>query len=165
MPTTPVRLEIDHYSVKSVHLDANLDYDDEKPSMGGIDVDFGVYPTEPEPPTFHVTMTIDIADDKPANEPYALHLELGAFFHFKPDTPTEVANKMLFSNAVPILYGIARGCVGQITGTALNGPLMLPPFNFVELMQRKHDAYQQERASADTVSDEPSPPALEREEV
>lgn len=146
MPITPVLLEVDGYNVSAVRFDANPKYNDEQRSTGGIDVDFDVYPHVENPLLFHVAMTIDIAADEVCNEPYGLYLHLNGYFSFKPEAPEETIRKMLFSNAVPILYGIARGYVGQLTGTAPHGPLMLPSVNFVELADRKREA--QESGSA-----------------
>ena len=152
MPISPLLLEIDGYHVLDIRLTANTGYDNDKPSVGGVDVDFDVYPHPEEPRRFHVSMSIDIAGDETSNEPYALHLQLSGFFSFKPESTEETVTKMLFSNAVPILYGIARGCVGQVTGNALNGALMLPAFNFVELAQKKA-----ERAHRETLTVEATP--------
>jgi preprotein translocase subunit SecB len=146
MPISQVPLEIESYYVREIHLTTNTDYDPAAPSTGEVDVDFAVS-SHPEKPTrFQVAMSISVSLDekRETNEPYSLHMHLHGFFNFKAETEPETMQKMLFSNAVPIVYGIARGCVGQLTGTAFNGALMLPAFNFVALAEKKKAAKENE---------------------
>jgi preprotein translocase subunit SecB len=160
MPISPLPLEVEGYYVRALHLDSNDDYDGNQPSVGEIEVDFRVFPHPEDSFRFQVAMLIDIDGEPPSlNEPYSLHIDLYAFFRFKAETAEEVVNRMIFSNAIPILYGIARGCVGQATGTAFHGPLMLPPYNFVELFNRKAAEIEKRQVSGVTSTPSDAEPA------
>lgn len=165
MPTSQTPLDIENYFVRALHFVANENYaeDGDTPS-GEIAVDYIVFTHPEDSLRFQVAMSIDIATSEATkNEPYSLHLDLYGFFRFKLDTEEEIVQKMLFSNAVPMLFGIARGCVGQATATAFNGPLMLPPYNFVELAKRKAEADKERRelAAADATYSASIEPAQE----
>jgi preprotein translocase subunit SecB len=155
MPTSPLQLEIDSYYVREIHLATNTEYDPEQASTGELVVDFEVAPHPEEPYRFQVAMSVGVSldEERTNNEPYSLHLVLNGYFSFKPDTTAETMHKMMFSNAVPIVYGIARGCVGQVTASAFNGPLMLPAYNFVAHAERKVKE-QAVLASGEPTSDE-----------
>jgi preprotein translocase subunit SecB len=145
MPISQTPLEVESYYVQSLRFDTNDSYVGERPSIGEIAVDFAVFNHPEDALRFQVTMLVGISETEAAtNEPYAFHIDLYGFFRFKADTPEETVRKMVFSNAVPILYGIARGCIAQATATSLNGPFMLPPYNFVELVRRKAAAAKKE---------------------
>ncbi|HUP61399.1 MAG TPA: protein-export chaperone SecB [Thermoanaerobaculia bacterium] len=137
MPISQTPLDIEGYYVLTFHFGTNDSYVDEKDSTGEVAVDFAVFPHPEDSLRFQIAMSINIEHAEDRNEPYSLELELYGFFRFKPDTSKDIVNKMLFSNAAPILYGIARGYVGQATATAMHGPLMLPSYNFVALAARK----------------------------
>ena len=137
MPISQTPLEIEQYYVLTFRLGSNENYIDGNETDGEIDVDYGVFAHPDDRLRFQVAMSIAIENLEGKNEPYSLQLELYGYFRFKADTAEEVVKKMMFSNAVPILYGIARGYVGQATATAMNGPLVLPSYNFVALTARK----------------------------
>jgi preprotein translocase subunit SecB len=131
-------LDIESYYVRELHLKTNLDFDDDKPATGELDVDYDVLLHPDDPLRFQVGLSVAVGfDEQRTNEPYSLLVVIHGFFRFMEGTDDETKSRMMFSNAVPIMYGIARGCVGQATGTGFYGPLMLPPFNFVKLAQDK----------------------------
>ena len=122
MPISQTPLEVENYYVQSLRFDTNDDYVDEQPSTGELSVDFAVFTHPEDALRVQVSMLIAISETEAAkNEPYTLQVDLYGFFRFKPDTPEETVRKMVFSNAVPILYGIARGCVAQATATSFMG--------------------------------------------
>jgi preprotein translocase subunit SecB len=142
MPTTHVPLEVESYYVREWHLTTNSEYDYGRPAVGELDVDYGVFDHPDDSSRFQVVMSVSVSLDEQRanNEPYAMSLQLNGFFRFKENIDSDAKVGMVFSNAVPILYGIARGAVGQLTAISFNGPVMLPPFNFVELTKRKAEA-------------------------
>jgi preprotein translocase subunit SecB len=66
-----------------------------------------------------------------------LLMDLQGTFTFLHDTPSETQAKMIGLNGPAILYGIARGIVGALTGFSSGRRRMLPSVNVVDLVERK----------------------------
>jgi preprotein translocase subunit SecB len=70
-----------------------------------------------------------------ANLPYHLRIMLEGYFEcpfaFEGQVP-----KTVILNSLMILYGIARGIVGQTTASAVNGRFVLPSLAFDDLVNR-----------------------------
>jgi preprotein translocase subunit SecB len=142
MPTSNALLEVESYYVRELHLKTNFEYEDQKPSTGEVDVDFTVHRHPEELTAFQVVLSVAVAlsEQTRCNEPYAISVLLNGFFTFKPDVSEEQMVRMMFSNGVPIMYGLARGCVSQATALGIHGPVTLPTVNFVELAKKKAEA-------------------------
>ncbi|MEW6238081.1 MAG: hypothetical protein AB1656_22050 [Candidatus Omnitrophota bacterium] len=138
-------LQIVHYLVTKIHVEFNPIYfrgKEESTILSDIkmidpDIDFYVSPIDEKNELYsNLTVNLGIEDrDKPT--PLKYSLELFGVFSIKPETSEDLRNKLLPLNPAAMLYGIARGVLGQILG---QGPLkdyVLPSVNFAEIYKRK----------------------------
>ena len=72
--------------------------------------------------------------------PYRLQMTIGGVFSTIDDVPADRRERLVRLNGTSILYGIARGLVGSVSGIGPNGPLTLPPVNFVRFFEGSPDA-------------------------
>lgn len=85
-------------------------------------------------------MTVSVAPQgytADENPPYSLHLDIVGYFTFLPGTSDDVMIRMVHLNGSSMLYGIARGFVGQATGAARHGQFLLPAVNFIALLKQR----------------------------
>jgi preprotein translocase subunit SecB len=68
--------------------------------------------------------------------PYEFRVQLSGVFSFLPTTEASAKSTYLYYNAPAMLYGIARGMIGEITGTSRQRRYILPSVNFQEVYKR-----------------------------
>jgi len=140
---SPPPLDIRLYHVDAFVFVAHDDYDLERDTNVALDVDFDVQQNTAEPLTYRLAMRIRVADGgytAEENSPYGIRLDIVGYFLFAPDTTEEVMTRMINLNGASILYGVARGFVGQATGAGKNGQFVLPAVNFIDLLKRRAEA-------------------------
>lgn len=115
------------------------DFKPQKPLLSQIGTDLMVGHVDDQPTMFLVRLGLRFHTEgveERANLPYDLSIAVRGFFQAPhPITPLEIPAPLVL-NAVSILYGIARGHVGQTTGTFPHGPMTLPAATFVDLIER-----------------------------
>ena len=67
-----------------------------------------------------------------------IEVEIIGYFNMPQDSDPNFVYQLVPLNCLAILYGIARGVVAQSTGLTRNGAFMLPAYNFVEHINKKH---------------------------
>jgi len=67
-----------------------------------------------------------------------VEIGLEGYFSFPDDFQKEHIDNYIKNNCVPILHGIARGIISNITGNTKGGVFILPAFNFVELFTKEN---------------------------
>jgi preprotein translocase subunit SecB len=70
-----------------------------------------------------------------ANLPYHVRIMLEGYFECPLAFEGQVPKNVIL-NALMILYGIARGIIGQTTASAVNGKFVLPSLAFDDLVNR-----------------------------
>lgn len=149
--TPPPQLDISRYHVDSFALTAHDDFDDERDSAGELSVDFDIEERVDDPLSFRMIMNIHVAENgysTETNAPYSITMVIVGYFFFVDGTSDETKARMLNLNGASILYGIARGFVGQATGASRHGQFVLPAVNFVELLRQREEATPHEAPTA-----------------
>lgn len=151
IPRQQPPLDVHAYHVQALVFKAHNDYKPEQTSSGEIDVDFQVQKDEVKPNVFRIDMRIQLAASgytPDENTPYSIDLTIVGYLSFASATSEEVMNRMIFINGPAILFGIARGIVGQATGASKHGQFVLPTVNFVamEKERTKRDEDEQQLA-------------------
>jgi preprotein translocase subunit SecB len=137
-PLSPLQLR--DYSLTLLHVEANPSFkegpDQEYEAQLGVDFDFR---KQKDAPVFRVDLDIALNASEKAfkSSPYRIQIRLEAFFEFDPGYPESDIPQLLAPNGLAMTYSIARGIVGQATGTSLHGKFVLPTVNFVELLKEK----------------------------
>jgi len=132
------RLEIDNYYVEELFIKSNpsYDYGAAQPAAVEPSIDFDFYRKDEADTQFLVKISIELGEGD-YQLPYHVRVLLFASFDAANDANHTVIEQLVATNAAPILYGIARGIVGQATGQAIHGRFVLPTVNFIELMNEK----------------------------
>jgi preprotein translocase subunit SecB len=137
-PIAPLLLR--EFPVETLHVDANPNFNaaDSDQYESKLAVDFGFHRAEGKP-SFRIDLDVrvNLTDVDFDRAPYRIWIKTQTFLEFDPGFPEENIPKMLGPNGLAMAYGIARGIVGQSTGTSLHGRFILPTVNFVELLRMK----------------------------
>lgn len=145
MKTLPPPLSIDNYFVDELYVRALQNDKPAAPQCGDVGISFDIMKNQ-EAPMYWIMMTIVMGADEKSKLPYHIKLVLSGFYHFPDDLDQETTGKYLSSNALVILYGIARGIIGQATATSRYGKCVLPAVNFVEIVQKKLEEHKAPKA-------------------
>jgi len=131
------KLQLRDYALILLNVEANPDFSpedgDQVSSTMGVNFNFFRKDGEPK---FKIELDVNInpleKDFKKAE--YRVHIKLWSFLEFDPSFPESDILKLLIPNGLAMTYSIARGIVGQATGTSLHNKFILPSVNFVELI-------------------------------
>jgi preprotein translocase subunit SecB len=133
-------LNLDEYFVDEIHVRVNTAYrqpdqEIERKSEIGSSITIKRKGTKPE---FMIAMNLEINKPKEAFavSAYYISLNIIGYFSFVEGTDEETVKKMIVLNGPVILYGVARGVVGQATGNCRFGKFVLPTLNFLEIMKK-----------------------------
>lgn len=132
-------LNIDEYFVEELRVRANPEYKKAaKDETGEINATVSLKRKGNEP-AFMISMRIEINKSKKtfSSSPYYILLDITGFFTFQEGTDEETIKKMIGLNGPVLLYGIARGLVGQATANFRNGKFILPTLNLVEVLKNQ----------------------------
>jgi len=135
------RLDISNYYLEELLVRSNSAFDFDAESQGvepAINFDF--FRNDASEPRFLVRLTVDLGEESGRSLPYQIHLAVFAAFDATNDSNNTLIEQLVATNAAPILYGIARGIIGQATAQAIHGPYVLPTVNFIELAKKKVQA-------------------------
>jgi hypothetical protein len=75
-------------------------------------------------------------------------LEMEGAFSFGPGVPHETQIRMVEVNGAAILYGVARGVVGSLSGMTPTGRYLLPPINIIDIVERRERRRSRAEATA-----------------
>lgn len=141
-------LQLKDYSLIQLHVEANPEF--RPPQTGEYKGSFGVnfdFRRQEGSKVFRVDLNIVVNSQKEVfiNSPYRIQILLQAVLEFEGDYPEDQIPHLLGPNGLAMTYAIARGIVGQATGTSLHGKFILPTVNFVELLRKKLKSETKER--------------------
>lgn len=137
-------LDIQVYHIEELAFRALQEYDSEQDSSSVIEVDFDIDRDEEDPNAFRIVMRIKLAENgytAEENPPYMISLVIVGYFSFAKGTAEDIMQRMINLNGTSILYGIARGLVGQATGASKHGQFVLPAVNFVALIKARAESH------------------------
>lgn len=155
----PPPLDIRQYEVETFAFYAHPDFDSSRDNLGALDVNFNITQNAEEEREFRIDMKVRLAEkgDRPdENAPYSITLDIVGYFLFAAGTSEDLMFRMIYANGASILYGVARGFVGQATGAAKYGQFVLPAVNFVELMKRRLAELEAEQSAAEELAGVPA---------
>jgi preprotein translocase subunit SecB len=134
-------LLLNNYFVKELSCRSNPAYSTEAEvrNVGKIhcSVEFGTATNAPDHFMVALTIIVEPSTVTPALDPYDINMKIVGFFNFMPQTdiPTTQKERLVTLNGSSILMGLARGLVAQTTGVSEFGKYLLPPVNFVEILE------------------------------
>ncbi len=110
-------------------------YEAKEPPVADIETTFAIARTEQDPQRFSILFQCDVpGKSKKPNVPYRCTIALsGDFRSMRKLKPTAIPAGVV-NNALTILYGVARGIVGQATAAAPAGKFVLPAVTFDSLV-------------------------------
>lgn len=133
-------LQLREYSLELLLVEANANF------VGGaansyenqLNVDFD-FKRDHGTKNFQVILDVDVNPAKEMFEKatYRIKIKLRTNLEFEGDYPEEQIPNLLGPNGLAMAYSIARGIVGQATGTSLHGKFILPTVNFIEVLKAK----------------------------
>ncbi len=131
-------LNIQDYFIDELVVRTNPDFKRDGEGKGDIGVSFDLRRKGQEP-KFIINMTVEANKSKKSfsSAPYYVSVKLGGLFIFPEGTDDDTMMKMLGTNGLAILYGVARGVVGQSTASCRYGKFVLPSVNFMELIKKQ----------------------------
>ena len=136
-------MQLRDYVLLGLHLQANTDFVSTKNQAyeGQVGINFDFKKQEHEP-IFRVDLQVDINPSEEAfkRAPYRISIALQAFVEFDKAISEDKISTLLGPNGLAMTYAIARGIVGQATGTSLHGKFLLPTVNFIDLLEKKYSS-------------------------
>lgn len=136
MKSQPV-LDLYDYVVDQLSVNNNPSFDEEQPVDAELKIVPSVAQHKDDPLMFRVGLDLRTRSSARRNTPYTIGLRIFGFFSFAASLTEEDRQRMLGTNALPILYGVARGIVGQVTAQGPSGKFILPTVNFLEILRRE----------------------------
>lgn len=147
-------LQLKDYVLISLHVDANRELifraNAEYETEIVFDFDFNKKNDES---LFQLRLNILINQDEKIyrQAPYRINIILHAVFEIKDkELSEETIQGLLMPSGLAMTYSIARGIVGQTTGTSLHGKYLLPTVNFTKVLEDK--ARQEARSKNNVIS-------------
>jgi len=133
------QLNLNDYYIDEFSFVANRDHVPSETVCGTIDVDFEISRNADKPLDFMIYLRVDV---NPREEDfqkcdYRIHLKLTGFFSFAEGTTEDRISNMIAPNGLSMLYGVARGFVGNATATSWHGKFVLSSLNLNEMIKRK----------------------------
>lgn len=145
-------LELKNTRLERLDIRVNTDWSFAKDRQENykVDLDTDVQPGE-SPNSFFVAVGFKLSAEKDCVCRFQrIEIRLSALFTLPPDTDEKLVKTLVPLNCYAILYGIARGIVGQSTGFVEGGPLVLPAVNFQAATQKRKRARSAKAPSAET---------------
>lgn len=141
MPNFLAGLQLDRYLVDDLIFKCNkfATTKDDKPIDPTIGIDFNVKGSEQDENIFLLDMVVDLNAGQAFKkfQLHQIHLHLYGWFRFTTPLDEPTKEKMLFTNASSILYGVARSIVANLTGSLGASRYILPSVNLLEIVKAK----------------------------
>lgn len=134
MPSSPL-LSFLNYQPLGLKIEPDTNFDRSRPQRAQIEATFGVSRHESATQQFLIAFSCRLfrttAED---NLPYAVEFGLtGEFLAAQKLEPDGIPARAV-NNALSLLYGVARGIIGQATAGSVNGRFVLPTVTFDDLV-------------------------------
>jgi len=125
------------YYLSRLHVEPETSFVADRPQQAQIHAGFVVGSDPDEVQRFQVTLSVKVYKAAPEqNVPYDVDFSvLGEFWANLPLTTRGVPAPVV-NNALILLYGVARGVVGQLTAGAVHDRFVLPAVTFANLVER-----------------------------
>lgn len=151
MKNSPLQLE--HYSVTAVHLDANLDAQVKEQIEWriGTNCDFATHRDDPRRWKVDLTVTFHSSDE--ANSPYKGTVSFVGFFTVDPTYPEKNVQFLVETNGPSVLFGAAREMVANITARGPWPSVMLPTQSFYKSRSKQTAAHRPKSPSSRDVKE------------
>jgi len=137
---TQTLLNINEYFIRELTLKVNQEIANKPKNKEKIPINIALQIREKSnsDKTFMVVLELTYGEinKKVLVTPFFLFCSIEGFFTLIGDPDENVGKNLKHLNAPSILYGIARGIIGQITSNTRLGKLIIPPVNFVEILKR-----------------------------
>jgi preprotein translocase subunit SecB len=114
-------------------------YDPSVPLFSQIEVQFAANAEAGADHRFGVALRLKLHDEglpRPANMPYWLTIHLSGVFDTRGTVAPTAIPAPLVHNALTLLYGVARGIVGDATSNFPRGRIVLPSVTFDSLVEK-----------------------------
>lgn len=132
-------LQLETYLLDEVNVYPYPDFDRKRKGIfGDIDINHTIQRHKTEQKRFRVSLSCIIKSSKDkATTPYYVSFKVTGYFVFtkKIDEPKKM--QYMHFNALPMLYSIARGIIGNITSQGRYGTFPMPSVNFAEYLKGK----------------------------
>lgn len=138
----PVPLQLDDYIVTDYSYKLNLGAMQPKPDnllVSQVDVDFDVNPHKTEENQYIMSMVIHV-NKKPSfskRSRYQIYMRLLGRFRFQGGIDKPEKARLIYNNGSAILYGVARGTIGEFTSGLGVGRYILPVINLLAVAKQK----------------------------
>jgi preprotein translocase subunit SecB len=144
-------LQLKDYFLEYLQLEANpqFRFGTGGTYQGNVGVEFE-FKKQENANIFRVDLDVSVnpTQEMFAQAPYRIKIKLQTILEFEGSYPEDRINELLGPNGLAMAYSIARGIVGQATGTSLHGKFILPTVNFIELLKQKSEEAKKLTASA-----------------
>lgn len=165
MPRVPL-INISDYTVDHVTFEPLPDYTEAEPVACSISVSFRAE-RQPENNQFFRVLALfkfDTADMEPdavpkPNAPCKAAIAITGYFVTAVALPDgEMFPAVVVSNAMQIIYGVARGVIGSVTASLASGKLVIPTVQFEEMVLKAPNVVAIDVMKTEsTLPDDPAP--------
>lgn len=134
------QLQLRDYVLLYLLIEANPNFKSSENEGREGDIGFKFdFKKNPEEPIFLVELEILLNQKEEMfnQQPYRIKVRLQTFLEFDKSFPEKDIHNLLGPNGLAMTYSIARGIVGQATGTSLHGKFILPTMNFIEVLKEQ----------------------------
>jgi len=150
------QLSFDDYEIHSLSFDPRESFDPQKAIVCQVEVGFRADRHSTNDREFRVVLAIRLHTDgvEGPNLPYTLSMRLFGVFTSAVSLETQAIPTDMLINALTLLYGVCRGFVAELTGSALYGKLVLPSVAFAELVANAQRVEAPEGQTESTKADQ-----------
>ncbi len=148
MSNVMAQLQLRDYFLLLLNVEANPNFTPEagKPASSNMGINFKFFRKENESKfKIELDVIVNPKDEHFRKSEYRIHIKMESFLEFDSLFPEKEIPNLLVPNGLAMTYSIARGIVGQATGTSLHGKFLLPSVNFIELIKEKFNSEQRKK--------------------
>jgi preprotein translocase subunit SecB len=125
------------YYLSRVQVEPEISFAPDKGQRAGIQASFVVGRDPSQKQRFDVTLSVKIYKGNPDdNLPYIVDFTIIGRFWSNLTLTSRGVPVQSVTNAISLLYGVARGVVGQLTAGGVNDRFVLPSVTFDDLVKR-----------------------------
>ncbi len=147
-------LDFQDYFISDLIIKANPAFDPKLKEQVDIplSVRLEVKDKKNDPKYFLVQLEYTVGNQKNnvAGCRYYIRIYIAGFFQIVSNIEQKKFYELKNLNAPAILYGTARGIIAQNTASAQHGKFILPPINFVEILNHKKQPGKKVKKPADS---------------
>lgn len=128
--STKPQLEVFDYRLRHFYIQQNAEFASEERVGGSVTLTSGVALAEEDAYTFQVTLGAVFPADEISNYPYVMEVAIEGDFRSVYPSDNGRIPAFLASNAMLILWGMARGIAGPVTAMFEEGLFVWPTVSF-----------------------------------